>query len=632
MEARVLAMAAAIDHRGPDGAGAWADPAGGVALGHRRLSIVDLSTNGDQPMVSASGRYTIVFNGEIYNAEDLRADLGGGIAYRGHSDTEVLLEACARWGVAATLPKLIGMFTFALWDGAERSLTLARDRLGIKPLYWGDFGGTLLFGSQPKALFPHPDWRGAIDREALGAMLRLSCVPSPRSIYKGLEQLTPGTWVTIARDGSRRRQVFWSLAEVAAAGVAARAKPLSDVEAADRLETLLSDAVERRLISDVPLGAFLSGGVDSSTVVALMTKVAKGAVKTFSIGFDEPSWDESAHAKAVADHLGTDHRALTVTWDEARAVIPDLPRWFDEPFADSSQIPTYLVSRLARSEVTVSLSGDGGDELFAGYNRHFLGQRLWRQSQRLPAPLRALAAWGLSAPPPALFEGLAKLLPAGRRPPQPADKAAKVARLLRAASPEALYRDLVGALPAEDIPLSGLAGEAEARWYAARAPGVDGFVDRMRLLDALGYLPDDILTKVDRASMGVALEARVPILDHRVVEFAWTLPEHQLMRDGQGKWLLRQVLYRHVPKALIERPKMGFGIPVGPWLRGPLKAWAEDLLDPAAMAEQGLIEPAPVRAWWADHLAGRRDNRDRLWPVLMALAWHRQWRDQGAFR
>jgi asparagine synthase (glutamine-hydrolysing) len=363
-----------------------------------------------------------------------------------------------------------------------------------------------------------------------------------------------------------------------------------------------------------------------------MGKVAKGAVKTFSIGFNEPGWDESSHAQAVATHLGTDHQSLTVSWDDARALIPDLPHWYDEPFADSSQIPTILVSRLARGEVSVSLSGDGGDELFAGYNRHVLGQRLWSLSSRIPGPLRQLAAAGLSAPPPALWNGLAQVLPPGRRPPQPADKATKVARLLRAQTPEALYRDLVGALPASEIPMSGGPSMAEERWYAARVEGVDGFVDRMRLLDALGYLPDDILTKVDRASMAVGLEARVPILDHRVVEFAWSLPEHQLMREGQGKWLLRQVLYRHVPKALIERPKMGFGVPVGAWLRGPLKEWAEDLLDPAEMTAQGLIDPAPVRAWWTDHLSGRRDLRDRLWPVLMALAWHRHWREKGAFR
>ncbi|WP_413207323.1 asparagine synthase (glutamine-hydrolyzing) [Rhodospirillum sp. A1_3_36] len=634
MTTRVLAMAEAIDHRGPDGAGGWADPAGGVALGHRRLSIIDLSTNGDQPMVSRSGRFALVYNGEIYNAAEIRTDLEsqGGLSFRGHSDTEVLLEACALWGVAATLPKLIGMFAFALWDGEERRLTLARDRLGIKPLYWGEFDGTLLFGSQPKALFPHPNWQGTIDRDALAAMLRLSCVPSPRSIYKGLEQVTPGTFVMIGQDGTRHRKAFWSLEEVAAQGIAARATPLSDAEATDRLEALLTDAVERRLISDVPLGAFLSGGVDSSTVVALMGKLAKGAVKTFSIGFDEPGWDESTHAQAVATHLGTDHQALTVSWADARALIPDLPHWYDEPFADASQIPTVLVSRLARGEVTVSLSGDGGDELFAGYNRHFLGQRLWSLSSRIPDPLRRLAAAGLSAPPPALWDALAQMLPPGKRPPQPADKAAKVARLLRAQTPEALYRDLVGALPASEVPMSGASSKAEERWYSARAESVNGFVDRMRLLDALGYLPDDILTKVDRASMAVGLEARVPILDHRVVEFAWSLPEHQLMREGQGKWLLRQVLYRHVPKPLIERPKMGFGVPVGAWLRGSLKDWAEDLLDPTEMTTQGLIDPAPLRAWWADHLSGRRDLSDRLWPVLMALSWHRHWQEKGVFR
>ncbi|ABC21035.1 asparagine synthase (glutamine-hydrolyzing) [Rhodospirillum rubrum] len=636
MTALVLRMAGALAHRGPDGDGAWVDEDAGLALGHRRLSIVDLSPAGQQPMVSADGRLALAYNGEIYNAAELRPELeAAGIVFRGHSDTEVLLEGFARWGVVPTLRRAIGMFAFALWDRKERRLTLGRDRLGIKPLYVADHGGTLLFASQPKGMMPHPSWRGEVDREGLAAMLRLSCLPAPRSIFKGVSQLAPGTVVRFEADGRRSEEVFWSLEEVAARGVAqARsqpARPESASLAVEHLESLLLDAVRRRLIADVPVGAFLSGGVDSSTVVALMRKVASGPVKTFSIGFAEEGWDESVHAAAVARHLGTDHRELVVSPDEVPAIVGDLPRWYDEPFADASQIPTLLVSKLARSEVTVSLSGDGGDELFAGYNRHVQGQRLWDLAQRIPTVGRDLGAALIEAPSPGFWQRAVGLLPAGRRPPQAADKPAKIARLLRARSPEALYRTLVGAMPSAEVPLAGVSLAAEERWYAASAEGVDSFVDRMRLLDAKGYLPDDILTKVDRASMAYGLEARVPLLDHRVVEFAWSLPPEMLIREGQGKWLLRRVLHRHVPRALIERPKMGFGVPLAAWLRGPLRGWAEDLLDPQTMAVQGLIDPAPVRRWWLDHLAGRRDTHDRLWPVLSALSWHHHWKSAGAF-
>lgn len=622
MEAAVRRMNDTIAHRGPDGDGVWVDEAAGVALAHRRLAIVDLSPLGRQPMESADGRWVIAYNGEIYNFQDLRAELeAAGHRFRGHSDTEVLVEGVAAWGVEATARRLVGIFALALWDRRERALHLARDQMGVKPLYWARFGGTVLFGSQPKALRAHPAFRADIDRDALASYLRFAYVPAPHTIYAGVHKLEPGCILTICQDAEPVRTVYWSLEAAVRAGVSDRLS-LSDEEAADRLEALLSDAVGRQMMADVPLGAFLSGGVDSSTVVALMQAQSARPVRTFTIGFREAGYDESADARAVARHLGTDHTELTVEPGDALAAIPAMADWYDEPFADSSQVPTFLVSQLTRRSVTVALSGDGGDELFAGYRRYFLGARLWRGLAPLPAGLRGAAAGLIRTVPPARWDALLGRVPGLR---MAGDKMHKLAGILGCADADAVYRALVSQWP---DPAQVAPGGHEPRgllWAADPAALLPDFTERMQYLDAATYLPDDILAKVDRASMAVALEARVPLLDHRVVEFAWRLPLHQKIRDGQGKHLLRRVLYRHVPKELIERPKMGFSVPIAEWLRGPLRPWAEELLDERRLRAGGLLDAGIVRTAWAEHLSGRRNWQHRLWAVLMFQAWKARW-------
>jgi asparagine synthase (glutamine-hydrolysing) len=628
LAAQGLAMADVLRYRGPDDQGVWTDPAAGIALAQRRLSIVDLSPAGHQPMVSASGRFVITYNGEVYSHQEMRPDLEArGIRFRGHSDTEVILESCAAFGIAATVERLIGMFAFGLWDRQDRTLTLVRDRLGIKPLYWAGFGDLFLFGSELKALRAHPGWTAEIDRNAAAAFLRHNCVPAPHSIYHGVQKLEPGRILTLRqRDGrltAPSLETFWDARQVAAFGVRQRLD-LSDSEAIDRLEALLGDATGRRMIADVPLGALLSGGVDSSAVVALMQARSDRPVKTFSIGFDAAGYDEAKHAKAVAAHLGTDHTELYVTPGDALAVVPRLPEMFDEPFADSSQIPTFLVSEMARRHVTVALSGDGGDELFAGYNRHVFAAGSWRTLRRLPAALRRIAAVLLSSVPQAGWDRLAACLPARRIPARPGEKLHKLAEVLACDGDDALYQALISHWRTPGRLIQGAVEPKGAAWDKTLADDLPDVVERMQYLDQIGYLPDDILTKVDRASMAVSLEARVPLLDHRVVEFAWSLPGHFKIRQGTSKWILRQMLYRHVPRGLIERPKMGFAIPLADWLRGPLRDWAEDLLDPASLAAGGLVAAPPVRALWADHLAGR-DRQFPLWDVLMLEAWRRRW-------
>jgi len=624
LERRAEAMQRVLAHRGPDDHGLWSDPTAGIALSHRRLAIIDLARSAHQPMVSADGRFVIAYNGEVYNFRSIAAELkAAGRAVVGGSDTVVLLEGCAFWGVERMLAKCVGMFAFALWDREDRTLTLARDRLGIKPLYWGRFGELFLFGSEIKALRAHGGWPEEIDRGALLAYFRHAYVPAPHSIFKGIHKLEPGHILTIGAEGEPVSRRYWDLRRVARDG-AAEPFPGTYEEARDRLESLLLDAVGLRLVSDVPLGAFLSGGVDSSAVVALMQAKSDRPVRSFSIGFHEQAYDEATHAKVVAAHLGTDHTELYVTPRQALDVIPELPRWYDEPFADSSQIPTLLLSRLTREHVTVSLSGDGGDEVFAGYNRYFWAERIWRSVAWMPRPVRAGLSAFLATVPPTAWDGMARVLPRRLVPPQTGDKVHKVATILRAGDLDAIYRRLVSQW-ADPAPL--MPGDTETRgvlWDGTLAGDRPDILGRMQLADMATYLPDDILTKVDRASMAVALEARVPLLDHRVVQFAWRLPRTFLVRDGQGKAILRDVLYKYVPRRLIERPKMGFGVPIDAWLRGPLREWAEDLLNETGLRQDGFIDPAPVRRAWREHQSGNRNHQYALWTVLMYASWRRQ--------
>ena len=620
--ARAEGMAARLYHRGPDGDGVWTDAGAGLALGHRRLAILDLSSTGYQPMASADGRHVIVYNGEVYNFSELRAELEvEGVAFRGSCDTEVVVEAIAAWGLERALGRMVGMFALALWDKAERVLYLARDRLGIKPLYWGACGGHFLFASGIKALRAHPAWTAGVDLEALATYLRFGYVPSPRSIYTGISKLDPGTFLTLREGGEAEIQRYWDLREITSS-TCARQGDLDDTEAADQLDDLLRHAVKGRMAADVPLGAFLSGGVDSSTVTALMQAQSSHPVKTFSIGFSESAFDESSEAAAVARHLGTDHTELIVSPADARAVIPHLPDIYDEPFADSSQIPTYLVSRLARGQVSVALSGDGGDEIFAGYNRHRLAAGPWPRLERVPLALRRLASSSLRGLPPALWDFLFSLSPKRLRHVLTGDRMHKLALVLSSANGADLYGRLVSQWPDPESLVIEDAREGERIWDDPElVRDLPDLMARMRYMDTVGYLPDDILTKLDRASMAVSLEARVPLIDHRVAEFAAGLPPDMLIRDGCGKWLLRQVLHRYVPEKLVTRPKTGFGVPLDSWLRGPLRDWAEGLLSRSRLKEEGFFAPAPVRRAWKEHLSGRRNHQHKLWAVLMFQAW-----------
>ncbi|MGB1548622.1 MAG: asparagine synthase (glutamine-hydrolyzing), partial [Alphaproteobacteria bacterium] len=555
--------------------GAWIDAEAGAALGHRRLSILDLSPAGHQPMESKNGRYVLSYNGEVYNFQELRAELEGkGVIFRGHCDTEVIVEAIAAWGLAATLPRLIGMFAFALWDREARTLTLVRDRMGIKPLYWAKQGGLFLFASELKAFYAHPDFRAEVNRDALTSFLRHNYISAPHSIYRNTFKLSPGTMLTLYWGGEPEISTWWNLREIAAKAQQNR-PAFEEAEALEALDTLLKDAVKRRMIADVPLGAFLSGGIDSSTVTALMQAQSERPVRTFTIGFHEEAYDEAKDAKEVAKHLGTEHTELYIEPRDALEVIPRLPLIYDEPFADSSQIPTFLVSELTRNHVKVALSGDGGDELFAGYNRYFWAETLWRKLHLLPGFARGGLAGAIHTLSPAQWDRLFGAVPARLRPRLAGDKLYKLAGLFGLSSRDALYRQL---LTHWEAPASLVPGGTEPTgilWDESVANEFPDFMERMQFLDSVTYLPDDILTKVDRASMSVGLEARVPLLDHRVVEFVWRLPGTMKVRKGAGKWLLRQVLDRYVPKALTLRPKMGFGVPIDSWLRGPLRDWGE---------------------------------------------------------
>jgi asparagine synthase (glutamine-hydrolysing) len=618
------AMDTSLAHRGPDDHGVWIDVEAGIALIHRRLSIVDLSPAGHQPMHSADGRFVIVYNGEVYSHLAIRAEIEAtGHRFRGHSDTEVMLESFARYGIRATTERLIGMFAIAIWDKQERTLTLIRDRLGIKPIYWAKIGGLFMFGSELKALRQHPDWTPQIKPEAVASFMRHNYIPAPHTIYEDVHKLEPGTILTLSYGHEPHLQKFWDAREVALDGIR---NPLDEDDAAltDRLEALLVDAVGRRMMADVPLGAFLSGGIDSSTVVALMKAANAGPVKTFSIGFEQAEFNEAPNAAAIARHLGTDHTELTVTPREAIAVVPKLAEMFDEPFADSSQIPTYLVSAMTRKHVTVALSGDGGDELFSGYNRYQLTQRSWRMLSLVPGLARKAFAAGLTSLSPERWNGILGVLPRTLHRPQLGDKIHKVASVLRLNDADELYMRLVSHW--EPCRITPYVSETRGiLWDKSVRTDFPDLLDRMQLLDLVTYLPDDILTKVDRASMAVALEARVPLLDHRVVELAWRLPHSVKMRGGVGKWLLRQVLYRHVPKTLVERPKMGFGVPLGEWLRGPLREWAENLLSEKRLGESNFFDVAVIRRHWIEHLSGQRNWQYLLWDVLMFEAWRERW-------
>ncbi len=634
-EAVASRMATKIASRGPDSYGSWADIDVGIALAHRRLSIVDRSTAGHQPMFGSSGRYVIAFNGEIYNHLDLRTKLDNAsigetaaLEWRGHSDTETLLAGFAAWGIRATVEQCIGMFAFAVWDRQERVLSLVRDRLGEKPLYYGWQGSgessCFLFGSELKALKEHPSFAAEINRDALSLYVRHGYVPAPHSIYDGIYKLQPGSLLTVSLD--RRETVteaYWSLVEIAVSGVRSPLEGSPDVMV-DELDVLLKSAVRQQMVADVPLGAFLSGGIDSSAVVALMQAQSTRPVKTFTIGFNEVDYNEARHAKAVARHLGTDHTELYVTSQQALDVIPKLPSLYCEPFADPSQIPTFLLSHLARHQVTVSLSGDAGDELFGGYNRYLLASNLWGKISSVPSVVRALGVAGIHALSPAtwntLLGPLQPLIPRSLRLANVGEKLHKGAGVLNARSIDDLYLGLVTHWEPGGLVIGGREPATCLRGKSLRLSGVDA-VQRMMALDAITYLPDDVLVKVDRAAMGVSLESRVPLLDHRVVEFAWRVPQSMKIRDGVGKWILRQVLYRYVPKKLIERPKMGFSLPIDEWLRGPLKDWAETLLDEGRLRREGYFNPGPIRDKWTEHLSGHRNWQFLLWDILMFQAW-----------
>lgn len=614
----ITSMTDSLIHRGPDDGGVWVNEACGLGMGNRRLAIIDLSPAGHMPMVSKCGQYVLAYNGEIYNFMELRQELeADGYRFRSQTDTEAILEGCVRWGVKATLEKLNGMFAFALWDGTSKMLTLARDRMGIKPLYYGWSKQTFIFGSELKAFHHHPDFSKSLNRDVLALYLRYSYIPEPYSIYNNVYKLPPGHYISLNQSTEKAEPVaYWDIQQVAQQS---NGQPFAgnETEAIDAFDTLLKDAVKKRMVADVPLGAFLSGGVDSSAIVSLMQAQSEQPVKTFTIGFQEKGFDESAHAKAVAAHLGTDHTELLVTPEQAQAVIPNLATIYDEPFADVSQIPMYLVSELTRKHVTVSLSGDGGDELFAGYSRYLL-----RKLHRVPSFVRLLGSKTMQSLSTDQWDRLFKPM---KQISLPGDKLHKLSEIVDKSSFSEMYRALISNCKSPENCLMGVNEPSSNITNQMQWQTFDDPIKQMMFLDLITYLPGDILTKVDRASMAVSLEARVPMLDHRVVAFAWTIPLQWKIQQKQTKWLLRQMLYRYVPKDLIERPKMGFGVPIGDWLRGPLRDWAEDLLDEHKLKQAGIFRSDAIHVRWHEHLSGKRNWQNHLWDVLMFQAWHARW-------
>lgn len=621
LQQTVQRMADTLAYRGPDDHGAWVDAEAGVALGHRRLSIIDLSLTGHQPMASHDGRYVIAYNGEVYNFPDLARELAGeGVEFRGTSDTEVIVEACARWGAEAAIKRLNGMFAFALWDRQECRLILARDHVGIKPLYWGQFGKLLLFGSELKALRAHPGWQPRINRQALASYLRHFYVPAPLSIYEGICKLMPGHMLSWQPGQTPQISCYWDLRQAAEAGHRAPYVGTPE-EALEELEWLLKDSVKRQMVSDVPLGAFLSGGIDSSAVVALMQAQSSRPVRTFSIGFGDQGFDEAPHARAVAEHLGTEHTEYYAQPRDAMALIPKLHQFYDEPFADSSQLPTCLVSQLARRDVTVALSGDGGDELFAGYHHYRLCASVWRRLSMVPGSVRNLAAGALGHVPAPFAGAMGSVLPGALGQQLRQGRLPRIRQILGAQGPDDLYRRMISQWP---DPAQVVRGEAEhkgAIWDQAAVTAIPDYIPRMQYYDAAQYLPDDVLTKVDRASMAVSLETRLPLLDYRVLDFAWRLPMSMKVGLGGGKLILRKLLARYIPTALFERPKMGFGVPMGAWLRGDLRQWAGDLLTESRLRSDGYFDPAPILAAWRAHSTGQADLSHMIWTILMFQQW-----------